>query len=151
MVPKNAQKHNRMNYYISKPVNIYMTIRLHTLTNLIPSSLGVWWGWKFSHSQWCRHGEGRDSIMSAIGRSVCLTLVLTGKMVNWSCSSSTSFTSVAKFFLLGVCQAPASVPRPGLQGRTLLANWRHSGHVNSPLSTEKPCNTWSFWPRQRRN
>lgn len=62
-----------------------------------------------------------------------------------SCRSSTSFTSTHVFLFVGVCHAPASMPRPGRQGRTLLANCRQSGHVNSPLSTEKPWRTWSFW------
>lgn len=81
--------------------------------------------------------------------SLCFTLALTGKMPSCSWRSSTSFTSVAMLLLLGACQVPASVPRPGRQGKTLLANWRHSGQVNSPLSTEKPCRTWSFWKTQR--
>lgn len=134
---------------VVKSVNSYISNRLQTLTNRLFHQ-----AWECGedgsvHTQWWGHEEGRDSLMSATGRNVCLTLVLTGKTVNWSCSSSTSFTSVAMFLLLGVCQVPTSIPRPGLQGRTLLANWRHSGHVNSPLSTEKPCNTWSFWPRHK--
>lgn len=70
---------------------------------------------------------------------------LTEKRPILSCRSSTSFTSTHVFLFVGVCHTPASMPRPGRQGRTLLANCRQSGHVNSPLSTEKPWRTWSFW------
>lgn len=70
---------------------------------------------------------------------------LTEKRHSLSWRSSTSLTSTHMLLLVGACQAPASVPRPGRHGRTLLANCRHSGQVNSPLSTEKPWRTWSFW------
>lgn len=70
---------------------------------------------------------------------------LTEKRHSLSWRSSTSRTSTHMLLLVGACQAPASVPRPGRHGRTLLANCRHSGQVNSPLSTEKPWRTWSFW------
>lgn len=70
---------------------------------------------------------------------------LTEKRHSLSWRSSTSLTSTHMFLFVGACQAPASVPRPGRHGRTLLANCRHSGQVNSPLSTEKPWRTWSFW------
>ncbi len=79
-----------------------------------------------------------------------LTVKLTGKRPSFSWRSSTSFTSTYVFVFVGVYQAPASVPRPGRQGRTLLANCRHSGHVNSPLSTEKPWRTWSFWGKKKK-
>lgn len=75
----------------------------------------------------------------------CRVWCLTGKRPILSCRSSTSFTSRHIFLLVGACHAPASTSRPGRQGRTLLANCRQSGHVNSPLSTENPWRTWSFW------
>lgn len=81
----------------------------------------------------------------------CWTIVgLTGKRPSFSWRSSTSFTSTQVFLFVGACQVPASVFRPGRQGRTLLANCRHSGHVNSPLSTEKPWRTWSFWKEKKK-
>ncbi len=93
-----------------------------------------------------RGGESAQ-INTSMG-SLCFRLALTGKMPSCSWRSSTSFTSVDMLLLLGVCQAPVSIPRPGRQGKTLLANWRHSGQVNSPLSTENPWRTWSFWKQQ---
>lgn len=77
--------------------------------------------------------------------SDCKADSLTEKRHSLSWRSSTSLTSTHMFLFVGACQAPASVPLPGRHGRTLLANWRHSGQVNSPLSTEKPWRTWSFW------
>lgn len=71
------------------------------------------------------------------------------KRPSWSWRSSTSFTSKLVFLFVAVCQPPTSVPRPGRHGRTLLANWRQRGHVNSPLSTEKPWRTWSFWRKKK--
>lgn len=73
----------------------------------------------------------------------CTPLTEIRHSLSWR--SSTSLTSTHMLLFVGACQAPASVPRPGRHGRTLLANCRHSGQVNSPLSTEKPWRTWSFW------
>lgn len=89
--------------------------------------------------------RGECALINTSMGSLCFRLALTGKMPSCSWRSFTSFTSVDMLLLLGACQAPVSIPRPGRQGKTLLANWRHSGQVNSPLSTENPWRTWSFW------
>lgn len=101
-------------------------------------------GWRDEMHRTEKRGGESAQINTSMG-SLCFRLALTGKMPSCSWRSSTSFTSVDMLLLLGVCQAPVSIPRPGRQGKTLLANWRHSGQVNSPLSTENPWRTWSFW------
>lgn len=101
-------------------------------------------GWRDEMNRTEKRG-GENALINTSMGSLCFTLALTGKMPSCSWRSSTSFTSVDRLLLLGVCQAPVSIPRPGRQGKTLLANWRHSGQVNSPLSTENPWRTWSFW------
>lgn len=101
-------------------------------------------GWRDEMNRTEKRGGESALINTSIG-SLCFTLALTGKMPSCSWRSSTSFTRVDMLLLLGACQAGVSIPRPGRQGKTLLANWRHSGQVNSPLSTENPWRTWSFW------
>lgn len=96
----------------------------------------------------CKRGHYSHYIESVIK---VFLVKLTEKRPILSCRSSTSFTSTHVFLFVGVCHAPASMPRPGRQGRTLLANCRQSGHVNSPLSTEKPWRTWSFWGTTKDN
>jgi len=112
---------------------------------------GEWHTSSYSESGWrdemhrTEKRGGESALINTSMGSLCFRLALTGKMPSCSWRSSTSLTSVDMLLLLGACQAPVSIPRPGRQGKTLLANWRHSGQVNSPLSTENPWRTWSFW------
>lgn len=106
--------------------------------------LTVWyWNCLRQQLKWTSCCRKRD--MTWVALHVKRVKNLTGKSPILSCRSSTSFTSRHIFLLVGACHAPASTFRPGRQGRTLLANCRQSGHVNSPLSTENPWRTWSFW------
>lgn len=64
-------------------MNSCMNARLHTLTHLLFHP--AWeCGEDGSEGDMRKVGRGSNGLMSAVWRNVCLTLVLTGKMVNWS-------------------------------------------------------------------